>query len=203
MSKALFLDRDGTLIRYKPYLHKVEEVEVLPGVTEALALALKSGYELFLLTNQSGVGRGYFSMDDVHAVNACMISQIGLGKAVFKEICIAPEAPETSSVYRKPSPRFINEMIKAHHLNSQDCFMIGDSISDMKCGINANINSEAIISELTNNLSLTFFLTNYIPVHRSLLAAIKCIAKGDSIRGEKAASLDTQSPHIPTPPRPI
>ena len=69
MSKALFLDRDGTLIVDKEYLSDPEEIELLPGVDEALRRALNCDYQLFLLTNQSGVGRGWYSIDDVHACN--------------------------------------------------------------------------------------------------------------------------------------
>jgi len=62
---ALFLDRDGTLIVHKPYLHTAAEVELLPGVASAIRTLITTETRLFLLTNQSGVGRGWFSMKEV------------------------------------------------------------------------------------------------------------------------------------------
>lgn len=142
--KALFLDRDGTLIRHIPYLHKSEEVELLPGTREGLRLARDAGYLLFLFTNQSGVGRGYFSLDDVRKVNTRMLELLGLGSDLFTEICIAPEHPDASAVYRKPSPRFILEMIARHHLQPSACWMIGDAPSDWAAGRAAGISSVQI-----------------------------------------------------------
>ena len=87
MCKALFLDRDGTLIVAKDYLSDPKGVELLPGICEALDQALKLGYHLFLFTNQSGVGRGFYSMDDVHACTRRMLMLMDLPEPVVKEIC--------------------------------------------------------------------------------------------------------------------
>ena len=81
--QAIFLDRDGTLIENKHYLGSPDGVVLLPGVREALARARDNGIKLFLFTNQSGVGRGYFTMADVEAVNRRMIEMLGLGDDLF------------------------------------------------------------------------------------------------------------------------
>jgi len=78
MNKALFLDRDGTLIYDKVYLSDPGQVEVIPGASSALSRAQSMGYLLFLFTNQSGVGRNYFAMDDVHKVNKRMFELLDL-----------------------------------------------------------------------------------------------------------------------------
>lgn len=146
MNKALFLDRDGTLIEHKPYLHKPEEVALLPGTTTALRRARETGYLLFLFTNQSGVGRGYFTLEDVHRVHVRLIELLGLGSDIFTEICGAPEHPAAPSPYRKPSPRFIQEMIAKYDLIPAQCWMVGDSPSDWSAGAAAGIGVAAVQS---------------------------------------------------------
>ncbi|GAB4286954.1 MAG: hypothetical protein CME32_29460 [Gimesia sp.] len=141
MSQGVFLDRDGTLIEHVPYLSDPKAVKLLPGASEALKALQALGYKLFLFTNQSGVGRGYFTMDAVHACNDKMFDLLGIPKADFANICIAPEAPDAPTVYRKPSPKFIHEMIEAHKLDPQACYMIGDSVKDIEAGIRAGIHS--------------------------------------------------------------
>ncbi len=151
MSKALFLDRDGTIIRDKKYLSDPEGVQLMPGAADGLREALKHGYKLFLHTNQSGVGRGWFGIETVHACNHRMLDLLDLPDPGFTEICIAPESPDEPAVYRKPSPRFINEMIAQHGLDSEHCYMAGDRDSDLLSALNAGITPILVkpLSELT------------------------------------------------------
>ena len=144
MSKALFLDRDGTLILDKDYLADPAGVELIPGVPAALRRALGLGYRLFLFTNQSGIGRGLHTLADTRRVNARMEELIGLRAPLFDEICIAPEAPDQASHYRKPSPRFIEEMVAGHRLDPAQCWMVGDKPSDVEAGRNAGVNIAAV-----------------------------------------------------------
>ncbi len=139
MSKALFLDRDGTIIREKNYLSDPHGVELLPRAAEGLKKALERGYLLFLHTNQSGVGRGWFDLEAVHACNRRMLDLLNLPDPGFSAICIAPESPDEPAVYRKPSPRFINEMLIQHGLTAEGCFMAGDTIRDLQAALNAGI----------------------------------------------------------------
>ena len=144
MPKALFIDRDDTLIVDKVYLSDPAGVELLPGVPEGLRRARELGYKLFLFTNQSGIGRGYYTLEDAHRVNARMEELIGLPRPLFVEIGIAPEAPDQPSLYRKPSPRFILEMIAKYELDPSQCIMVGDRESDIEAGINAKIRCAAL-----------------------------------------------------------
>ena len=139
MNKALFLDRDGTIIHDKRYMGDPALVELIPGSAEALRMALEMRYLLFLFTNQSGVGRGYFTMEDVLKVNRRMEQVIGLRSPLFTDTCIAPETPDETPAYRKPSPRFILEMIRKHDLDPARSYVIGDANSDLMAGINAGI----------------------------------------------------------------
>lgn len=144
-TRAIFLDRDGTLIEHVPYLASADGVIVLPGVREALSLAMQHGAKLFLFTNQSGVGRGYFTLADVESVNQRMIDLIGLGDDVFTGICIAPEHPDDPPVYRKPCPRYILETLAAHAIAADEAWMIGDAPSDWQAGRNAGVRVAAIV----------------------------------------------------------
>jgi D-glycero-D-manno-heptose 1,7-bisphosphate phosphatase len=145
--QAVFFDRDGTLIEHRPYLASPEGVALLPGVSETLGRLHSAGVKLFLFTNQSGVGRGLFTMADVDAVNRRMIDLIGMGDDVFADVCVAPERPDEPPVYRKPSPRFIREMIDRHGFAADAAWMLGDSPSDWQAGLNAGIQAAAIIPD--------------------------------------------------------
>ncbi len=144
MSKALFLDRDGTLILDKHYLADPAGVELIPGVADALARARSLGYRLFIITNQSGVGRGYHTIDAVHRCNERMDELLALPRPIWDGICIAPEATDQPSRYRKPSPAYILERITQHGLDPAQCWMVGDRESDIDAGLNAAINAAAV-----------------------------------------------------------
>src|SRR4051812_12538698 len=144
MSKALFLDRDGTLIIDKHYLADPAGVEIIPGIPDALRRARALGYHLFLFTNQSGIARGLHTLDDVLRCNARMEELLALPLPLFTDICIATEGPEETQRYRKPSPRFILESIARHALDRRHCWMVGDREGDIDAGLNAQINVAAV-----------------------------------------------------------
>ncbi len=136
---ALFFDRDGTLIVDKHYLCDPAGVELIPGIADALEDARDLGYDLFLFTNQSGIGRGMYTLEDALRCNARMEELIGLPSPLFTDVCIAPEAPDQPQQYRKPSPRFILESIVRHNLDRSRCWMVGDNMADVQAGMNAGI----------------------------------------------------------------
>lgn len=142
--RAIYLDRDGTLVRDTNYLKEPDEVELLPGVREGLDLLRTLGCTLFMLTNQSGVGRGYFGMDAVEACNERMFALLDLPPDIFTGICIAPEHPDEPSRYRKPSPRYIEETRAEYGFAPDECWMVGDRASDIQTGLNAGVNVAAL-----------------------------------------------------------
>ena len=100
--------------------------------------------QLFLFTNQSGIGRGYYTHAEAEACNRRLIEMLKLPPPGFSGIMIAPEAPDQPTVYRKPSPRYISEMIQCHNLIPEKCWMAGDKLSDVEAGLSAGINSALI-----------------------------------------------------------
>jgi D-glycero-D-manno-heptose 1,7-bisphosphate phosphatase len=144
VNRALFLDRDGTLIVDKVYLSDPDGVELIAGAREGLVRARQLGYFIFLFTNQSGIGRGLFKIEDTHRVNARMEQLLALAAPVFDGICVAPEGPDDPPVYRKPSPRYILETVAAHSLDPGECWMVGDSAADMRAAFAAGIRAAAV-----------------------------------------------------------
>jgi D-glycero-D-manno-heptose 1,7-bisphosphate phosphatase len=144
VKRALFLDRDGTLIVDKVHLADPAGVELIPGAAEGLRRARSLGFKLFLFTNQSGIGRGLHTIEDTHRVNARMEEMLGLPAPVFDGTCIAPEGPGQPSTYRKPSPAFILETIGAHGLDPAGCWMVGDSKADVGAALSAGIRAAAV-----------------------------------------------------------
>jgi D-glycero-D-manno-heptose 1,7-bisphosphate phosphatase len=158
--KALFLDRDGTLIVDRHYLSDPAGVTLLPGVREGLRQARAAGYALFLFSNQSGIGRGYFTLADAERVNARMESLLDLPQPIFDGVCLAPEAPDQPIVYRKPSPRFILETIAQRGLDPARCFMVGDSLVDAEAGRAAGI---ACVGVCTGKLDASGWAAANVP----------------------------------------
>lgn len=134
---AVFLDRDGTLIEERHYLSDPEQVVLFPGVAEALLRLQTAGFDLFLVTNQSGVGRGYYTMADVDRVHDRLITL--LGQAFFRHIYVAPEAPDQPSLGRKPSPHFLFEARDRFQLDLASSYMVGDKLIDLECGWTAGL----------------------------------------------------------------
>lgn len=137
--RAVFLDRDGTLIEDKDYLHRPEEIVLLPGAVSALARLSKAGFTLFLVTNQSGVGRGYFTMNDVERVHRHLEQLVAAEGVKFRKIYTAPEAPDQPSRGRKPSPQFLWDARDEFAVDLATSYMIGDKLIDLECGWNAGV----------------------------------------------------------------
>jgi D-glycero-D-manno-heptose 1,7-bisphosphate phosphatase len=137
--RAVFLDRDGTIIEEKNYLGRPEEVVVFPGAAQALGRLDAAGFKLFIVSNQSGVGRGYFTMADVDRVNARLAEELGRGGAHLTKIYIAPEVPDAPSRGRKPSPQFLFDARDEFGLDLLESYLIGDKLIDLECGWNAGV----------------------------------------------------------------
>ena len=141
MNRAVFLDRDGTIIQEKDFLYRPEDVIVLPGAASALQRLRAAGFLLFIVSNQSGVGRGYFTMSDVEKVNAYLQKQLSEQGVCFQKIYVAPEAPDAPSRARKPSPQFLFDARDEFGLDLAASYLIGDKLSDLECGWNAGVKS--------------------------------------------------------------
>jgi len=175
VNRALFLDRDGTLIVDKVYLADPAGVEIIPGAAAALRRARTLGFKLFLLTNQSGIGRGLHTLEDTHRVNARMEQLLGLPPPLFDAECIAPEASDQPIVYRKPSPKFILEMISQHALDPAQCYMVGDSAADIGAALAAGIRPVAVCTGKIDPRTLPVVAEKNVPVFADFAAFAKTL----------------------------
>ena len=145
MKPAVFLDRDGVLIEERNYLHRVEDVAFLPGVAAALKRLSDAGFKLFIVSNQSGVGRGYFTLADVERVNEHLRGELARAGVHFEKIYIAPEAPGQPSRGRKPSPQFLFDARDEFGVDLAQSFMIGDKLIDLECGWNGGVKTSILV----------------------------------------------------------
>ncbi len=145
MNRAVFLDRDGTLIVEKNYLHRPEDVEIFPGAGAALKKLADTGFKLFIVTNQSGIGRGFFTMTDAERVNERVSREFARDGVHFEKTYIAPEAPDQPSRGRKPSPQFLFDARDEFGLDLAQSFMVGDKLIDLECGWNAGVKKSILV----------------------------------------------------------
>ena len=134
---AVFLDRDGTIMRDVDYCGDPGDVELLPDVAEALRQLKSRGYKLIVITNQSGIGRGLFSEQQYRLVEAELARQIGDGLIDATYFC--PHLPDDSCKCRKPSPEMVLNAARDHDLDLAQSFFVGDKPSDIECGRNAGV----------------------------------------------------------------
>lgn len=146
-NKAVFLDRDGTLNIDFGYVYKLEDLVLMPGVVEALWQFQKAGYLLIVITNQSGVSRGYFTEQDVTLFNNELKKKLALHNIVITDFFVCMHDPSDECSCRKPSPKLINDAILKYNIDPMQSFMFGDKKSDVLCGENAHVKSYLITEE--------------------------------------------------------
>jgi D-glycero-D-manno-heptose 1,7-bisphosphate phosphatase len=137
LKPAVFLDRDGTLIHDTGYVGKAEDVRLLEGVADAL-LALKArGFLIVVVTNQSGIARGYFGHADYEAVHARLIELLVPGLIDATYMCA--DHPEQASERRKPAPGMLLEAARDLGIDLARSWMIGDRAADLEAGLRAGV----------------------------------------------------------------
>jgi D-glycero-D-manno-heptose 1,7-bisphosphate phosphatase len=137
--RAVFLDRDGTLIVEKNYLHDPEEVELLPGVVDGLKLLLRHGFALIVVTNQSGVGRGYYSLEAMHAVNKRLGDILKDEGVELDAVYYCPHTPDERCSCRKPELGMLRQAIREKGICLSGSFVVGDKEADISLGNNAGM----------------------------------------------------------------
>jgi histidinol-phosphate phosphatase family protein len=178
---AVFLDRDGTLIEEKNYLARPEQVRVLPGVPEALVMLRSAGFACVVVTNQSGVGRGLFTEQDLHTVNEEMVRQLRQAGATIDGLyycCIAPRIKDKTIIehtHRKPGPGMLLQAVHELGLDLSRSWMVGDSASDILAGRHAGCRANILLRTGHDILSSLACLGDNDVVLDDLLAAAQWI----------------------------
>ncbi len=130
---AVFLDRDGTIIEDRHYLRDPEGVRLLPGAARAIARLNEAGIAVLLITNQSGIGRGFFSEAEFQAVQRRMLQLLAARGAWVDGVYHCPHAPDASPPCecRKPAPVLFLRAVEEHGLDLARCFFVGDRVRDV------------------------------------------------------------------------
>ena len=146
ISPALFLDRDGTLNRDHGYVGTLDRWEWVDGAREAIAAATAAGWRVFVVTNQSGVARGFYDEAAVAALHAAMVAQAREAGGIVDDIRYCPFLEDAAvaryrraSDWRKPRPGMILDLIAKWRLDPARCVMVGDQQSDMAAAAAAGI----------------------------------------------------------------
>lgn len=136
-SRAIFLDRDGTLMHDADYCSRPDQVQIFGGVTDALRQLRGAGYKIIVITNQSGIGRGFFTQKEYRAVEAELSRQLGNGLIDATYFC--PDVPGQPSDCRKPAPGMVLQAAREHDIDLSGSFLVGDKEIDAECAHNAGV----------------------------------------------------------------
>lgn len=132
-ARAVFVDRDGVLIRDADYLSSVAGLRVLRGAPQALKLLRAAGFKVVIITNQSGVARGYFTLKDVRAVHAELKRHLAKDGARWDAIYVSPHGPDSKHSWRKPRTGMLTAAKRRFKLDLKSSYLIGDKTSDIEC----------------------------------------------------------------------
>lgn len=153
MRKVIFLDRDGTINVEKSYLYKWEDFEFEKNAIEGLKELKNLGYEFIVVTNQSGIGRGYYTEEDLVALNNQMTEKLKEFGIEILECFYCPHHPEkgigkykVDCNCRKPNPGMLLEGIKKYDVDIENSFMIGDKKGDLEAGKKAGLKSILVLT---------------------------------------------------------
>lgn len=137
MNKAVFLDRDGTLNIEKNYIHRIEDFDFIPGIIDGLKILQHEGYLLIIITNQSGIGRGYYKKEDFMKLNDWMLRELSNQGVLITKIYYCPHLPDARiKEYRKicncrkPALGLYEQAIKEFDIDISKSYAIGDKIRD-------------------------------------------------------------------------
>ena len=145
--KALFLDRDGIMNVDYGYVYKVENFEFTEGIFELLQLFIAEGYKLFIVTNQSGIGRGYYMQEEFFTLTEWMLGEFQKRKIEIVSVHHCHHAPEAKCNCRKPQTGMVDEILAHNEIDLANSWLVGDKQSDIDLARNSGIAQTIAIGE--------------------------------------------------------
>jgi D-glycero-D-manno-heptose 1,7-bisphosphate phosphatase len=141
MNKALFLDRDGVINVEKNYVYRIEDFEFIDGIFELCHKYIDEGFLIIVITNQAGIAKGFYSVDDLLKLTDWMVAQFQKQRVVLTKVYYCPHHPDVdiSCECRKPNPGMILQAANEFNLDLSQCVLIGDKESDLQAGRNAGL----------------------------------------------------------------
>jgi D-glycero-D-manno-heptose 1,7-bisphosphate phosphatase len=145
-NKAVFLDRDGTINKEVNYLSKIEQLEILPNSASAIKILNDNDFKVIVITNQSGVGRGYFSKEDLQDINEHLKNELSKDGAQIDAMYFCPHLPDSGCQCRKPRPGMIESAKSKLDLDLSSSFVVGDTINDLETGHNVGCKTALVLT---------------------------------------------------------
>ena len=147
MKKALFLDRDGIINVDHGYVSQIDKFEFTKDIFDLLHFFRDAGYLLFIVTNQSGIGRKYYTQKDFDTLTQWMIESLHEKHIDIEEVQYCPHRPKDNCHCRKPATGMIDNILKKYPIDLQKSWIIGDKQSDIDLAVNANIQNSIAIGD--------------------------------------------------------
>ena len=146
MNKFIFLDRDGVINEDPGYVYRIEDFAFIPGAVEGLRLLKKAGFMFMFITNQSGIGRGYYGFKDFKRFNNHVVEALEKKGIEIQKTHVCPHQPDEECDCRKPSPRSIIDAKKEFNIDLKKSYMIGDHPTDIELGKNAEVKTVYLLT---------------------------------------------------------
>jgi D-glycero-D-manno-heptose 1,7-bisphosphate phosphatase len=143
--KTIFLDRDGVINKELNYLYKIEDFEFINGVFETCKYLITLDYKIIIITNQSGISRGYYTEKDFQIINNWMLSEFKKNGVSILDVFYCPHLPDSNCTCRKPKPGMLLEAQNKHNINMQNSWLIGDKEADIIAARNSNITNTILV----------------------------------------------------------
>lgn len=150
-TKVIFLDRDGVINHDYGYVGKIENFEFIDGVFSTCKYFINLGYKIIIITNQSGIGRGYYSENDFSVLTSWMIKEFNKNDIDILKVYHCPHIPSDNCDCRKPNPLMITQAVEEFDIDLNNSWLIGDNISDIDTAINSKIKNYILIDSQKNN----------------------------------------------------
>ena len=143
--KVVFLDRDGVINKEVGYLHKVDDFEFIDGVFASCLNFQSLGYQMIIVTNQSGIGRGYYDESDFHQLTKWMLAQFKQHGVNILDVFFCPHGPESDCDCRKPKPGMFLQANNKYDIDMKNSWMIGDKEADIQAANSAGISNTVLV----------------------------------------------------------
>ena len=143
--KAFFLDRDGVINEDNGYIYKIVDFKFIDGIIDTLLYIQNKGYKLFIISNQSGIAKGFFHLSDFKELSDWMINYLRSKKVIISSINCCPHSANDLCECRKPKTGMIKEILKLYNIDLNKSWIVGDKNSDIECGINAKIGNKILL----------------------------------------------------------
>ena len=145
LNKTIFLDRDGVINKDVNYLYKIKECEFIDGIFEACIYFQNIGFKIVIITNQSGIARGYFNENDYQILTNWITLQFNKKSIKLLEIFHCPHGPDSKCSCRKPRPGMLIEAQHKYNIDMTNSWLIGDREDDILAANNAGINNTVLV----------------------------------------------------------